>query len=140
VTNAAADAQLKAIIDGLNSAAMDAFRRGDSETLAAGFTADGKLLAPNAPMAVGRHAVASGWRQLCALPNVTASWHAISVEQARSADLAFEVGAYSLAFDSDSGRVQDVGKYVVVWRKEGGAWRIAADVLNSDLPPRQSRS
>jgi hypothetical protein len=29
----------------------------------------------------------------------------------------------------------DKGKYIVVLRKEGGAWKISNDVFNSDLPP-----
>jgi ketosteroid isomerase-like protein len=26
------------------------------------------------------------------------------------------------------------GKYVVVWRKIGSEWKVAADIFNSDLP------
>ena len=29
---------------------------------------------------------------------------------------------------------EDVGKYVVVWRKVGDEWKAAADIFNSDKP------
>jgi hypothetical protein len=31
--------------------------------------------------------------------------------------------------------VRDRGKYVVVWRKVRGDWKVAADIFNSDGPP-----
>jgi uncharacterized protein (TIGR02246 family) len=126
--------ELKREIETLNAAAMEAFRRKDAEQIAAGFTVDGRFLAPNAPIAVGRAAIAAHWRLMMALPNVTARWGSTYVEAARSGELAYELGTYDLAFDADGGRFEDQGKYVVVWRKEEGAWKIAADAITSDKP------
>jgi ketosteroid isomerase-like protein len=33
--------------------------------------------------------------------------------------------------DSPNGRIEDDGKYVVVWRKTGKGWQVAADIFNS---------
>jgi uncharacterized protein (TIGR02246 family) len=126
--------ELKHEIERLNAAAMEAFRRKDAQQIAAGFTADGRFLGPNAPIAIGRAAIAAHWAQMMALPNVTARWATSHVEVAQSGELAYEIGTYDLAFDSDAGRFEDHGKYVVVWRKEDGAWKIAADAINSDKP------
>jgi uncharacterized protein (TIGR02246 family) len=128
------DRRLKQQIDELNAAAMSAFRRKDAAAIAAGFTTDGRFLAPGAPIAVGRTAIAAAWSQMLALPDIAASWQATTVEGARSGELAYEVGTYALSFDSGSGRVEDRGKYIVVWRKEQDGWKIAADMINSDLP------
>jgi len=128
------DSDLKQQIDALNAGAMAAFGRGDADALAAGFTEDGRFLGPNAPIASGRAAVAAAWKQMRALPNVTAEWSATHVEGALSGDLAYEVGTYKLAFDADGRRIEDRGKYVVVWKRVGGTWKIAADIINSDLP------
>lgn len=50
--------------------------------------------------------------------------------------LAYEVGRYSLTLQPDGGEaVHDVGKYVFVWRRQDGGWKIAVDAPNSDLPP-----
>jgi hypothetical protein len=30
--------------------------------------------------------------------------------------------------------VKDEGKYVVAWKKVDGAWKVAADIFNSNVP------
>jgi ketosteroid isomerase-like protein len=46
--------------------------------------------------------------------------------------MAYEVGVYMLSFKTDKGPVQEKGKYVVVWKKSGNTWKVAADIFNSD--------
>jgi ketosteroid isomerase-like protein len=53
---------------------------------------------------------------------------------AQAGDVAYDIGTYSLAFDGGQGPVRDRGKYVVVWRKVSGDWKVAADIFNSDGP------
>ena len=51
-------------------------------------------------------------------------------------DLAYDVGLYSMTVpQSDGSKKQDRGKYLVVWRKDAGGWKIVADSWSSDLPP-----
>jgi hypothetical protein len=33
------------------------------------------------------------------------------------------------------GHVIDKGKYVEIWKKENGEWKIYADIWNTSLPP-----
>jgi len=58
------------------------------------------------------------------------------VEVARSGDLAYIMGAYTLAMkDSQGNPVNDHGKFVEVWKKQAdGKWKVEADIFNSDLP------
>ena len=51
-----------------------------------------------------------------------------------AADMAYDIGTWSIAFTSDKGPAKDHGKYVVVWKKVGGDWKVAADIFNSDGP------
>jgi ketosteroid isomerase-like protein len=51
-----------------------------------------------------------------------------------SGDMAYEIGSYSLAFEPSQGGAGDTGKYVLVWIKEDGAWKVAVDIFNSNLP------
>ena len=52
---------------------------------------------------------------------------------ASSGDLAFGRGRYTMNLEPSGGSpVTDVGKYVVVYRRQGGAWRAVADIFNSD--------
>ncbi len=93
---------------------------------------DGAFLPPGAPIAEGRQAIAAAWGRFYKLANFELTFAPTRITIAQSGDVAFEVGTYSLAFDGDQGRVQDKGKYVVAWKKAGGAWKAAADIFNSD--------
>ena len=121
-------------IDALNNAAMEAFRKKDAAALADGFASDGKFLGAHQPIAVGRAEIAAAWNALLNLPNVSASWGSSEVNVAESGEFAYELGTYSLSFDGETARIEDSGKYVVVWRKVGASWKIAADIINSDHP------
>jgi uncharacterized protein (TIGR02246 family) len=98
------------------------------------YARQGKFLFPNAPISEGREACAAMWAKMMSLPNVSLTFGPVSIDVAESGDMAAELGTYRLGFDRSSGRADDRGKYVVVWRKEEGAWRAALDILNSDLP------
>jgi uncharacterized protein (TIGR02246 family) len=98
------------------------------------YAPDGLFMAPNAPPAQGRQAIGEAWRGLLELPGVVLTFGATRIEVSESGDLAYDVGIYALGFDSESGRVNDNGKYVVVWKKVEGEWKAAADIFNSNLP------
>ena len=42
---------------------------------------------------------------------------------------AIEVGTYVLK--GEGGAVADEGKYIVVWKKDGKAWKLYRDIFNS---------
>ena len=113
---------------------VETVKTGDAARVARFYTADGKFLAPNRPIAEGRDQVARAWDGLLKLPNLALTFGPTRLEVAEAGDMAYEVGTYSLSFDGPNGRANDEGKYVVVWKKEEGAWRAAADILNSSLP------
>lgn len=100
------------------------------------YTADGLFMAPNAPPAQGHEDVGKAWAGLLALPGISLTFEPTRIEVSAGADLAADVGVYALAFDGEGGRVEDQGKYVVVWRKVDGTWKVAADIFNSNLPAR----
>lgn len=49
-----------------------------------------------------------------------------------AAEMAYEIGTYRLQL---RGPAQDEGKYLVVWKKAEGRWRVAADMFNSNRAP-----
>ena len=55
---------------------------------------------------------------------------------ASAGDLAYGRGRYALALSPSGGEpVQDVGKYIVVYRRQpNGTWRAVSDIFNSDEP------
>ena len=49
-------------------------------------------------------------------------------------DMALDRGWYRLSAQGPNGPINDTGKYVVVWRKVDGKWKVASDIFNTDLP------
>ena len=106
----------------------------DPAAVVAVYTADGAEMPPNAPTAAGPDAIRARNESLEA---VTA-FQITSQELIGYGDLAVDRGTYSFAGSVEGmpGPIEDTGKYVVVLeRQEDGAWRIAATIWNSDLPP-----
>jgi len=74
------------------------------------------------------------WRGMLSLANVALNWEPTRIETAASEDLAYMVGTYSLGFDGDDGRQEGRGNYVAIWKKVGGAWKLAVEMINSETP------
>lgn len=127
----AADAQR---IRELGSAWVAAVGAKDIAAIQNFYAPDAQFLAPNAPPAQGRQAIGEGWRGLVQLPGLVMTFGATRIEVSESGDLAYDVGSYALGFDSESGRVNDNGKYVVVWKKVDGEWKAVVDIFNTNLP------
>jgi uncharacterized protein (TIGR02246 family) len=95
------------------------------------------ILMPNAPILIGREQIRKAWEQMFAIPGFNLAPKTTKVEVARSGDLAYAQGTYEFTAADPQGRpVNDRGKFVVVWKKQtDGAWKIVADIWNSDAPP-----
>jgi ketosteroid isomerase-like protein len=91
-------------------------------------------MVPNAPVASGADAIRSTWVGFLSLPNLSLSFEPTTIHVSDDATLAYDVGTYQLAFDGPNGRVEDNGKYLVVWEKRDGEWKVVADMINTDLP------
>jgi hypothetical protein len=47
-------------------------------------------------------------------------------------DSAYEVGKYTLG--GEGGQVMNQGKYIVIWKKQGGEWKLYRDIWNTSMP------
>ena len=125
---------VEAQLNEINVKWVEAFKQRDFATIEALYTSDGLLLPPNSPAVRGPKAIGEVWKSWAELPNVEIAFGAYRVEACSSGDMAYDYGWYTFAFDTDNGRVTDKGKYIVVWKKVGGTWKVAADMFNSNLP------
>ena len=123
----------EAKIQALNKQWLGAVARGDAAMIGELYAADGSLLPSNSPIATGRENVAAAWKGMLSLPGFSLNFRPTRIDIAASGDLASDIGTYDLAYDGKDGRVTDKGKYVVVWKKVKGQWRVLADIFNSDL-------
>jgi len=112
---------------------LGAVRAKDAVASAGFYASDGAMLNADAPLARGTAAVTAAWQRLLSMRNVKLTFASTQLIVSNSGDMAYDVGTYELSFDDDDkGMVKDIGKYVTVWKKVGGEWKVAADIANSD--------
>ena len=124
--------EVRAAIEAQNRAFGEAVRAGDIAAIGALYTEDGAVLPPNAAKVMGRAGVAEFWRATLAGGVAGAVLTTEEVAYA-GGDTATEVG--SAALSAKDGSVVDEGKYVVLWKREGDAWRLHRDIWNSNRAP-----
>ncbi|MGC2199122.1 MAG: SgcJ/EcaC family oxidoreductase [Stellaceae bacterium] len=127
--SASALAQEKAAIQKLNDAWTAAFNKGDAAAVAAMYAEDAYVLPPGADMVKGRAAIEGFWRQ-AAQQMGDAKLTAVDV-LALGPDAAREIGTVTLKTKAQPPQ-EIAGKYVVVWRKIGGDWKLATDIWNTN--------
>lgn len=104
---------------------MNAARSGRGDEIAAAFADDGVLLSPGRVVA-GREALRAAWRAFVERPPGSFECVVSDIVVAKSADLAYQVGDNLLY---TPGEPVERSRYVFVWRKIEGDWRIALDML-----------
>ena len=112
---------------------VDAFNRGDAAAVAAHYTEDARRLPPNSPMIVGRESIQSIIQ--AAIDAGAGDLQATMMELSVNGDMAYEVGKYTLTVQPEEGEAfSDNGKYVEIWKRVNGSWKIKADIFNSSVP------
>jgi uncharacterized protein (TIGR02246 family) len=124
----------EASIRGLGQRYMQAVRAKDAAAIAALFAPDGYFMPPNAPMAAGSLGIQNMWSNMLKMPDLQLAISPVRIDIAKAGDLANEVGTYQATVNTPAGKVDDVGKYTMVWKKISGEWKIESDIFNSDRP------
>jgi len=121
------------LIESQNQKFMSAFKQGDAAGIAALYTSDAKLLPPNAPPMSGTDQIRNFWQGAMSLGIKEAKLETIEVE-ARD-DLVVENGRYTLVIQPEgTDSMTDNGKYIVVWKNDGGTWKLYMDIWNTSRP------
>ncbi len=124
----------KKCIDVQNDAFQTAFENSDSVGLANLFTSDGKMMMPGAPAFAGRSAIASA---IAMFMRMNIKRLAKTIDIWGNDDFIAEEGTVS-AFDQ-KGTELEHAKYLVIWKKEDGQWKLFRDIWNTDLAPKPSK-
>jgi uncharacterized protein (TIGR02246 family) len=98
------------------------------------YAEDAVELASNTPIVVGREAIRSWYQSWLPDTNSSITFATSTVNISEAGDLAYERGTYRFVTSTSSGRDEDIGKYLTVWKKVAGEWKVAADMANSDRP------
>jgi uncharacterized protein (TIGR02246 family) len=106
----------------------------DLEKAVSFYADDATINTDRAPLGIGKEAIRKVWAGVVAIPGGNLHWVSSKVEVARSGDLAYDTGAYSITKNDASGKpVTATGKYLVVWKKQAdGKWKVIEDIDNRD--------
>lgn len=117
----------KAKIEAVNAKWAELFNKGDFEGVAQLYTVDAIAFPPGSAMVRGRAAIGRMWKGMAeqvSNPKVT------TLEVKRlSPSAAREIGTFSLTTKGPSPK-EVSGKYLVVWERVQGEWKLAADIWN----------
>ncbi len=103
------------------------------DAVSALYARDARMLRAGAPAVHGHDSIAAVFRELTSLlPRFRHEFRADSVLVASGGDYAIVTGSYRFTPDTLHASAFDVGKYLGVWKREDGDWRIALDMTNSD--------
>ena len=113
---------------------LEAINAQDLEACLAFYAPDAIEMQPNAPAIVGLPAIRAWFETGLLQPGISNFFGPDTIEVAASGDLAYDRGTYRFAMDTPNGRVEDEGKYLMIWKKIGGKWKVIVDISNSDQP------
>ena len=112
---------------------VEAFNKGDAAAVANMYTMDARVLPPYAEMVEGRGNIQKFWQGAMTAGVKMVSLETVHVET--QGNVAVEVGRYTTTTPGAGGTTTtDKGKYVVMWKREGGSWKLAVDIFNTNIP------
>ena len=121
-------------IEEANQNFMDLVAKGDSVGLANAYTTDAKFMSAGVPAVVGRANIQKAMSDI-----VKSGITKVDLrlkEVFGTEDLIAEEGELTLYVKNDAVAEE---KYIVLWKKEDGKWKLFRDIFNSNLPAPTSK-
>jgi len=116
---------------------VQAYDSKDLDKVASHYADDGSLLISGEPAVSGKEAIRAAFKPMFADPAFTLHFQATKVEVAKSSDVAFTQGTYTLTLTDPVSKqvIHDHGNYVTGYRKQtDGTWKAVTDAALSDIP------
>lgn len=110
----------------------------DPDKIVAHYADDAVLMAPGIPPATGKNAILNSIKTMVADPALSLKFQASKVEVAKSGDIAYTQGSYTMTMTDPQTKqvIHDHGSYVTTYRKQpDGTWKAVADIATSEVPP-----
>lgn len=106
-----------------------AYMASDYDAVAHSYTTDAKIFSNNLPIIQGRDSIKKFWM---GGSSIKVLHHEIVPEEIKFfGDYAHDYGYYNGKSSNAEGEISEwKGKYVVVWKKEDGAWKMYLDIWN----------
>ena len=121
---------VRAAVDAANRDFMASVAQQDAARLA-GFHTDSACVMPaNSDIVSGAANIQAFWQGMFDMGIKEVMLDTIDLEE--HGDTAIETGRYTLK--ADGGVIADHGKYIVIWKNEGGRWKVHKDIFNTSQP------
>jgi uncharacterized protein (TIGR02246 family) len=130
------DADVKAISD-LEAQQVANFAAKNLDGLSGSYADDAVLMTPGGPSVKGKDAIRNGLKEMVADPALNLKFKADRVDVAKSGDLGYTQGTYTLTVTNPATHkpMDDHGSYVTTYRKQAdGSWKAVADIATSEVP------
>jgi len=122
-------AEVIPIPEGTVAAFADIMNSYDPDKLAAMLTDNARLLRPNAPAVEGKQAILDYYSGVVA---AELNYDLKPTTAVMLGDVAVAEGTYRVV-DTRTDTEVEVGKYMAVWVREDGIWKIAREMSNTDF-------
>jgi uncharacterized protein (TIGR02246 family) len=114
-----------------NRSFEDAVHRSNLDTIADLYETDAVVLPPDGPTIKGRDAIRQFWQSAIEEHGLK-DMRLESVELEINGQIANEIGNGTLSMITVGGETETVEiKFLVVWKRSGGVWRLHRDIWNS---------
>lgn len=121
---------VKKEIEAANQIISDNLAKGDSVAVASAYSKDGALMVNYMPSIKGQDKITAFWGGFIRLG--IGSITLTTIEVWGDENYITEEGLFEIK--AKDGAQIDKGKYIVVWKKEEGKWKLHRDMSNTDLP------
>ncbi|MEI7959883.1 MAG: DUF4440 domain-containing protein [Chitinophagaceae bacterium] len=123
-------ANAKKEIEAADQALVEFMAKGDSAGMASAYSKDGLLMLNNMPSVKGNDQLAAVWGSFirAGVSKLTLT----TLEVWGDENFVTEEGLFEIKTKEDA--PIDKGKYLVLWKKEDGKWKVHRDISNTDLP------
>lgn len=114
---------------------LELAKKHDAAGCAALFADNGVSYSMNQEPFVGSAAIKKHLDEdLAQNPKMSIDWSTEKVDVSASGDMAVEYGKFNVTDLGPNGTESDTGKYVTVYKKVNGAWKVVADIGSSTKP------
>lgn len=95
------------------------------------FADDGRQFPPGAEPVVGPKALSDAWKSMANTKGFEILWESTEAHVSASGDMAYDFGIGTIR--TPDGKTQ-AAKYLVVWVRQDGEWKVAVDMFNTNGP------
>ena len=121
--------EVRKAIDKGNAQWIEAWDKADASLIAALFANDGVLLGRNGKFFKGPNQVLERMKPLLESAGKGVKATVTTVDLWLDGETAYETGTYSYKYQEAGKPVNEEGRYVTIWKREGdGSWKIAVDM------------